>query len=430
MAKLNRISYRLTFSLLAGVSVIFLVVFTYYYQVSKKVLLQTTNNNIKAEVENTVWQIRSTLIPVFQETENAALLIGANCDISGLRKIQQTLLNSNDHITGCGVFYEPYSFSEDSLFYSSYIYYTSKNRNKLILTNNSDYFQQKWYSMTKKSGKPVLTDPYFNSIKKIRTCTYSVPVYKNTDRQRVFKGIIMVDIDLEWLYNLLKRHIPQSPGYNFIVSNKGYLLIKPDSNATINPVVFNLTDSLVLKNKNNSKNALTANKRYFPKVLYKEGLYLTPIFDNLWYLARTFPVRQSLKELRNIFFITLFSGLLGFTIIWFIIMLISKRIIQPLTELSTASRLIRKGNYNAQLPVTHSTDEVAQITKSFQAMQTRMKRYIKNFKETLEDKRSLENELKIANHIQANMLPHEKPPFPDHNEFELYSKRKAHETSE
>ncbi len=423
MTKLNRISYRLTFSLLAGVSVIYLVVSFYYYQVSKRVLLEQTKSNIRLDVENTVWQIRSVLKPVFIATENSALLIKSNCNLSELQKIQQTLMNSNVHITGCGVYYEPYSNSKDSLFYSSYIYFNGNSRNKFVFAGNSDYFHQKWYNSSRETGKPFLTEPHPDAVKKIITCTYIVPIYKIDNGHKTFNGVVSVDIELDWLYKLIKRQKSQSSGYSFILSDKGNLLVSPDSNAIIDRAVFHLTDSLKPKLTINCKPAITANEKYFPPTSYnkKEGIYIAPVFNNQWYLARAFPIRQSIRELRTIFFITLFSGLLGFTIIWFIIMMISRKITRPLVELSTASRLIRKGNYNAPLPVTHSTDEVAQITKSFQAMQIRMKRYIKNFKETLEDKRSLDNELKIANHIQANMLPHENPPFPDHKEFELYS---------
>lgn len=54
-------------------------------------------------------------------------------------------------------------------------------------------------------------------------------------------------------------------------------------------------------------------------------------------------------------------------------------------------------------------------------MQDRMKRHISNFKKTLEAKRSLDHELKVASHIQASMIPGSNRPFPDRKEFEIYS---------
>ena len=349
MAKLNRISYRLTFSLLAGVSVIYLVVSSYYFQVSKRVLLEKTQSNIRLDLENNVWQIRSTLRPVFSATENSALLISSNCNLSELQKIQQMLMRSNVHITGCGVYFEPYSYSKDSLFYSSCIYYNGTNRKKYVYTTNSDYFQQKWYNSSRKTGKQVLTEPHYNALKKLTTCSYYVPFYKKSDENKIFNGIISVDIELTWLSELVKQQRSLSPGYSFILSDKGKLLVSPDSNVVIDQEVFHLTDSLKPTLTINGKKAFTSDEKNFPLTTSfnkKEDICIAPLFNRQWYFVKAFPVRQSIKELRTIYFITLLSGLLGFTIIWFIIMMISRKITRPLTELSTASRLIRKGNYN------------------------------------------------------------------------------------
>ncbi len=423
MAKLNRISYRLTFSLLAGVSVIYLVVTLYFYQISKKVLLEKTLSNIKLEVEKNVWQIRSVLEPVFSVTENSATLIGSDFNATSLKKMQQTILKSNTHISGCGVYYEPYSFNKDSLFYSSYLYFTDKDRKEYASVLNSSYFQQKWYNLSRETGKPILTKPQSDLVNNETICRYIVPIFKNQNSKSVFNGVVAVDIELNWLQKLLSEQKLMLPGYSFIVSEQGMLLVQPENKAVLDQAAFQQSDTLMPVFRLEGNTTMPSEEKYFPPSAYnkKEGVYISPIFAKYWYLVETFPIKQSINDLRYIFLVTLLSGLLGFTVIWFIIMMISRKVTRPLAELSKASRLIRKGDYNAPLPVTNSSDEVAQITKSFQAMQSRMKRYIKNFKETLEVKRSLENELKIANHIQANMLPHENPPFPDRKEFELYS---------
>jgi sigma-B regulation protein RsbU (phosphoserine phosphatase) len=70
-----------------------------------------------------------------------------------------------------------------------------------------------------------------------------------------------------------------------------------------------------------------------------------------------------------------------------------------------ATHKIGHGDFNVQLPVRKSRDEIAQLTKAFFIMQEELRTYVKYLEETTIAKEKIESELKVAHSIQMGMLP-------------------------
>jgi sigma-B regulation protein RsbU (phosphoserine phosphatase) len=81
---------------------------------------------------------------------------------------------------------------------------------------------------------------------------------------------------------------------------------------------------------------------------------------------------------------------------------------------------VAKGNFDTPLPTFEHDDEIKQLRDSFDTMQHSLKRYVKELKETVTSKASMESELNIAHHIQMAMLPKTFPAFPHRNDIEIY----------
>jgi sigma-B regulation protein RsbU (phosphoserine phosphatase) len=92
--------------------------------------------------------------------------------------------------------------------------------------------------------------------------------------------------------------------------------------------------------------------------------------------------------------------ILLFTTIW-----ITRRLTRPIVRLVAATRKIGQGDFNAQLPVRKSRDEIAQLTNAFSVMQDELRTYIQHLEETTSAKEKIESELKVAQEIQMGMLP-------------------------
>lgn len=109
----------------------------------------------------------------------------------------------------------------------------------------------------------------------------------------------------------------------------------------------------------------------------------------------------------------MFTGfvLLGLALV--IVVLFSLRITRPLKELTHATQVISKGNFELNLSET-SNDEIGHLSHSMNMMSEKIKALLK---ESIEKVR-IEQELAIASSIQQCLIP---PPKIQHDKFTLYS---------
>ncbi|MEA3543597.1 MAG: SpoIIE family protein phosphatase, partial [Thermodesulfobacteriota bacterium] len=150
-------------------------------------------------------------------------------------------------------------------------------------------------------------------------------------------------------------------------------------------------------------------------------LFYMPLPIDGWSLAILIPTNEALKGVNALMRNTLLIGLCGFVFLSVGTIFVVRRLTQPVRDLSVATLEIAKGNFNAPLPQTKSSDEVGQLSDSFGFMQTSLREYIVDLKETTTQKERIEAELRIARDIQMGILPKLFPAFPDHDEFDIYA---------
>jgi sigma-B regulation protein RsbU (phosphoserine phosphatase) len=150
-------------------------------------------------------------------------------------------------------------------------------------------------------------------------------------------------------------------------------------------------------------------------------LFYMPLPVDGWSLALFFPVDEVLESVNDLARNTLLIGLIGFLLFAGVIVLVTRRITRPIHDLSKAALEIAGGNLQAELPKTTSRDEVGKLSESFGLMQQSLQEYIANLETTTRQKERIESELRIAHDIQMSILPKIFPPFPDHDEFEIFA---------
>ena len=97
-----------------------------------------------------------------------------------------------------------------------------------------------------------------------------------------------------------------------------------------------------------------------------------------------------------------------------------KRLTKPITRFAESANEIAKGNFQAELPVIKSKDEMMLLHDSFKTMQTSLIQQIEEVKTVNEEKGRIESELQIARNIQMAMLPKVFPPYPDRHDIDIY----------
>ncbi|MCK4288885.1 MAG: SpoIIE family protein phosphatase, partial [Bacteroidales bacterium] len=133
------------------------------------------------------------------------------------------------------------------------------------------------------------------------------------------------------------------------------------------------------------------------------------------------PSDELFVDLYNLNRKLLILGSIGIVLLLILIIFISHRLTKPLTKLAKITQTIGAGNFNANTQVSNASKEIVQLGNSINQMQSELKNYIKNLKETTAAKEKIESELKIAHDIQQGIIPKIFPPFPERDDIDLFA---------
>lgn len=133
---------------------------------------------------------------------------------------------------------------------------------------------------------------------------------------------------------------------------------------------------------------------------------------------------SSQQQMQKLLFAILRLFMIFFAVIGIIVIMlsfaVSGTITRPIEELTVSVHEVGEGNFDSKIPV-RSKDEVGQLAKRFNEMQTNLKNYLDNLRKVTAEKERISAELNVATQIQADMLPRIFPPFPDRKEFDIYA---------
>ena len=126
------------------------------------------------------------------------------------------------------------------------------------------------------------------------------------------------------------------------------------------------------------------------------------------------------------YFLAILLSMLGYGFL--MTRLIGKRIVNPLNAIAGAAstyvsdRLKENGErgHFSSLDI-HTGDEIENLSLVMADMEKDLSKYEDDLTKAVSDKEKIVTELNLARRIQASMLPHVFPAFPDRNEFDLFA---------
>ena len=147
-----------------------------------------------------------------------------------LKDMLRMMVMNDDEIFGSTCAFEPYVFNKDSFYLAPYYYMEGDSiRYKNLGNSYYDYFAWNWYLIPKRLGKPFWTDPYFDEGgANIELITYSAPIFKYTDEEEVFIGVITVDMSPEWINKIMDSFKLDKDNFAVLISKSG-IVISTDS---------------------------------------------------------------------------------------------------------------------------------------------------------------------------------------------------------
>ncbi len=424
----NSLSYRIIFRILLFCTIIWLVIFSVYYTYTRHSIRSNTLEQARLLTENMVNKIEKTLQPIEILPENLSWMAETgNIPEDSIYSFLKSMIQNNPEVYASAIAFEPYTYDAGIKFWSPYAYREGDNIvTKQLGSEAYDYFIMDWYQIPATLKEPYWSEPYFDTGgANALISTYSVPFYTTKNGKRVFGGIITVDVSLDWLTQIVNQTKILESGYSFLITRSGTYVTNPNKSLIMNETIFTMAKESgqpeIREIGRRMINGETGSLSFKHKEYGKVTVYYINLPSNKWSIGLVLPNDEMYADLftLNIFIIVL--GILGLSILVFFTVRIIQNQLKPLSKFSKSAQTIAKGDFNAELPVVTTEDEMKELHDSFEFMQKELSNYVANLKETTSAKEKIESELRIAKEIQLGMIPHIFPPFPDLPEIDLFA---------
>lgn len=249
MAKINlKISKPVFYAIIAifSIALVFVVIelgHIYGDYLWKKNAQDQAEARIKAEVI----KIQKIIYAIQEIPQNLAYVLEfSNPKKEHIQLLLNTVVANNDEVFGTCVAFEPNAYYKDSTYYAPYIF---KKNGKIQWVNPTDttnhYFSMDWYLIPKTLNKPIWIEPYYDegsSGGNIVLATYSVPFYSFDGTNETMKGIIAVDISVDWLSKMVSSIKLFDESYSMLVSENGTIISCPNPQWPYNESLSSLAE--------------------------------------------------------------------------------------------------------------------------------------------------------------------------------------------
>ncbi len=432
MIKKNSLSFRIISRVLLITISLFVLILTGYYYYARNIIRESTRENAIQLAGNLVGKIDQILQPMEKIPEMFAATMELGVfDPDSLMPVLEIILKRNHNVYGTAIAFEPDYFPEKGLYQMFYAYREGNEIKTMMLGDrNYDYFYMDWYQIPATLREPYWSEPYFDEgAGNILMSTYSVPFYCNKRGKRQLAGIATVDLELEWLTDIVSEVKFFESGYAFMISRNGVAVTHPDKTQIMNSSAYSIAEEwnapILREIGRELLQGISRFREYHIPGRDKQWIYYRNLNSNLWSIGVVYPEKEmyaSLQQMNTILIVLIAAGLLLLT---GIIGGTVNRLAAPLGLFAKSARIIAQGNFDVKLPPVKSNDEMQELHSAFTHMQNQLAQYVEHLKETTAAKEKIESELRIAREIQLSMIPHTFPPFPDLPQITLFAMLKS-----
>lgn len=299
MVKLNMKIWKLVFITLLSVVVIALAAGAAWKLYHSYSWAARTKENAEARMKGEVGRMQKFILSIQQIPQNIAYVLEfSRPKKRDLDLIMKSVVENTKEVFGVCIAFEPNAYYSDSVYYAPYIH---RNGDNLVHENASDttdhYFSQDWYQIPKILNKPVWIEPYYDegsSGSKIVLTTYSVPFYSFDGVKENIKGIIAIDISMEWLSKVVSYIKLDEGSYCMLVSENGTIISALNQRWPYNESIFSIAEENQSPALREIGRSLQQGKSGFQKI-GRFGtdrdwwVYYVPIPANQWGLLLMIP---------------------------------------------------------------------------------------------------------------------------------------------
>jgi len=300
-------------------------------EVSKEVLRQTAGE--------TQLYFTATYVVANSIQQRALILKQKNGTRNDIRILLKDVLTSNPSILGAWVLWEPNAYDgKDSQFKQSNEFPCNGRFGITYFRNNdtlyseivpcTDY-QSFFYTDAKQKRSAVLSEPYLfrytNYSNLYFGCTISVPIMSDT----TFLGVVGVDINLNYLQNVISAVKLFDTGFLYLVSPKGLIVNYPDSTKIRKNFYLeeSRADSAYTARAfmGNEVSAETYSNYLKERVFRFYNPINLCLSDKPWMVISEIPIEKASSRSRQVVWVATFVMAIGILLIFYLILNIFER---------------------------------------------------------------------------------------------------------
>ena len=308
---------------------------------------------------------------------------------------------------------------------------------------NYDPRRRPWYKKAMDAGKPVFSDLYTNIVNDgYQLIGCSAPYYDSNG----VAGIVGLDVSNSDIYQTIVDTAIGEHGFSFVINNKGEVIFSSKNDGVLAARAGG-GDIRLFGHKTlaaAAENMIKGESGVAPVVVDGRNYYLaySPMPTVGWSFGTLTLQDEIIKasEASRNYFITQieifqedlqqqYSFLFKLSVVILLLLLgalffysnkFSKRVSQPIMELSDNVRDIASGNLDKKIDI-HTGDEIEHLAVCFNAMTDELQTYMNNLTKITAEKERIATELNVAKDIQHSMLPNIFPPYPNRKDFDIYA---------
>ncbi len=214
--------------------------------------IQDVNTSMMFEEVETNAQIVESKLDIIKTTAiNISDMVSSSYKFVEIESYKQTLsniINNNDSILGCGLWFEPNVYNPDEKYVGPYWY---RDGGTIVETwdySNAeyDYFTQEYYTNAKAlaNGEASITDPYYDPTSQKIMSSCSAPIYDNG----VYVGCVTVDMELTDVAELVSNISVGTTGRAMLLGSTGVYIHTDDSSKVQDGVLITDDENTDLAN--------------------------------------------------------------------------------------------------------------------------------------------------------------------------------------
>ncbi len=416
---------RITFYILTLVFVIFCCIAVVFSSYSRQREQQQAIQYTAALQQNVILKIETKLT----EVETALTIAeGQVYDLTqspdSIIDVAARVMRNNSLLKGVGIAFRPGFYpAKDSLFIE-YVY--REHGNKFLYKHYGngmgDYTSRRWFIKIMGGSKGYWTEAYTdNDTKDDIIVSYVMPC---TDNKGMVYGAIIADVSLNDLTASLRSMRPYKNSYSFILDKNGKYVSHPVKELIL-ATNYNVRAKLVECPEIDSVGKRMVAGEYGSARTNIEGkdvlLCYAPVKRTGWSVCSVNLYTDVMKNLGSATFTILIILIIGMLMLFISIRLLVAYTSKPMRTLADAAYQIARGNFNAELPLVETKDDMKMLHDAFANMQSSLRSYIDELQNTTRAKERIESELTIAHNIQMSLVPKIFSPFPDCEQLELFA---------